>query len=299
MTETVKIYVACHKPFHVPEHPFLFPIQVGAALAAERFPGMIADDSGENISAWNRSYCELTAQYWAWKNDESDWQGFFHYRRYLDFRYLYQIPCQTRPYWIAAGPKKSVLQQAGYEPAERLLERLRPYEAIVPLPEEMGMTVTEQYFSAPHHYIQDLQIIENILFHGDFKDKQAVEQYFNGTKLYFGNLFLMRRALFERYCAWLFPLLTQYDFQKNVSGYSPQALRVDGYLAERLLGVFLTRLQEENIPIAFVPRIHFSALEGSLPYWRKKVEYLILPPSSKRRSVVRRLLRKNIPYKDY
>ena len=46
---------------------------------------MIPDDAGENISAWNRSYCELTAQYWAWKNDTAAWQGLFHYRRYLIF----------------------------------------------------------------------------------------------------------------------------------------------------------------------------------------------------------------------
>ena len=67
MAENVKIYIACHQPSPVPQHPFLFPIQVGSILTQERFSGMLMDDTGENISERNRSYCELTALYWAWK----------------------------------------------------------------------------------------------------------------------------------------------------------------------------------------------------------------------------------------
>ena len=71
-----KIYVACHKDFYIPESEVLFPIQVGAALAPSRFDNMLHDDVGDNISKKNRSYCELTAQYWAWKNDDSDYVVF-------------------------------------------------------------------------------------------------------------------------------------------------------------------------------------------------------------------------------
>ena len=56
----IRIFVSCHKPYPVPEHPLLNPIQVGGALALERIPGFLQDDAGENISRKNRSYCELT-----------------------------------------------------------------------------------------------------------------------------------------------------------------------------------------------------------------------------------------------
>ena len=46
---------------------------------------MLMDNTGENISEKNSMYCELTAQYWAWKNLNADYYGFFHYRRYLNF----------------------------------------------------------------------------------------------------------------------------------------------------------------------------------------------------------------------
>ncbi len=79
----IKLFVCCHRPEKVPKHPLLYPIQVGAALSEVRFPEFLYDDTGENISEKNRSYCELTAQYWAWKNVRADYYGFFHYRRYL------------------------------------------------------------------------------------------------------------------------------------------------------------------------------------------------------------------------
>ena len=57
----------CHKPAYVPENPYLYPIQVGTALSGTKLPGMLHDDEGDNISERNKTYRELTAQYWAWK----------------------------------------------------------------------------------------------------------------------------------------------------------------------------------------------------------------------------------------
>ena len=48
---------------------------------------MFHDDEGENISEKNDKYCELTAQFWAWKNiHDADYYGFWHYRRFMSFR---------------------------------------------------------------------------------------------------------------------------------------------------------------------------------------------------------------------
>ena len=77
----IQLFVSCHKEFPVPNLPLLHPIHVGAALSDERIGGYLRDDSGENISRLNRRYCELTGQYWVWKNVEADYYGFFHYRR--------------------------------------------------------------------------------------------------------------------------------------------------------------------------------------------------------------------------
>ena len=75
-TEGIQIYVACHKPTWVLDNRLLVPVQVGAALTDARYAGMRQDNEGEHISEKNAQYCELTAQYWAWKNTDCEYYGF-------------------------------------------------------------------------------------------------------------------------------------------------------------------------------------------------------------------------------
>lgn len=71
----IKILIACHKDTALLDSKILTPIHVGAAKADRRFEQMLSDDTGDQISAKNPMYCELTAQYWAWKNLEADYYG--------------------------------------------------------------------------------------------------------------------------------------------------------------------------------------------------------------------------------
>ncbi|MBQ3973839.1 MAG: DUF4422 domain-containing protein, partial [Lachnospiraceae bacterium] len=78
MAKTIKIIVASHKSYWMPEDPVYLPVQVGAAGKEDL--GYVRDDSGDNISGKNVNYCELTGLYWAWKNLEADYIGLAHYR---------------------------------------------------------------------------------------------------------------------------------------------------------------------------------------------------------------------------
>ena len=78
----LRVVVAAHKPYWMPADPVYLPVQVGAA-GKESIPGYTRDDSGENISAKNPHYCELTGLYWAWKNLPGDAIGLAHYRRHF------------------------------------------------------------------------------------------------------------------------------------------------------------------------------------------------------------------------
>ena len=68
MHPRIKILVACHKADPNIRHDDIYmPIQVGKALHPELDLGFQCDNTGDNISEKNGSYCELTALYWAWK----------------------------------------------------------------------------------------------------------------------------------------------------------------------------------------------------------------------------------------
>ena len=46
---------------------------------------MLGDNTGDNISKLNKHFCELTTQYWAWKNVDCEYYGFCHYNKYFAF----------------------------------------------------------------------------------------------------------------------------------------------------------------------------------------------------------------------
>ena len=81
--QRIRIFVTTHKEVDKPKSDILQPVQVGPKNT--RFPWAFQDDEGENIADKNPMYCELTTQYWAWKNVDADYYGFCHYRRYFDF----------------------------------------------------------------------------------------------------------------------------------------------------------------------------------------------------------------------
>lgn len=292
MKSIIRIYVSCHRQFYVPPHEFLVPVQVGSAGAAESFPGMLRDDAGDNISAKNPSYCELTAQYWAWKNEAADFYGFFHYRRYLSFRRT--APGRGRPpYRVYRYPDGKTLSGLGFEP-EHMRRVIEPCDIIVPLGEEMRVSVAEQYRRGRHQSAEDLRLAVGILreMHPEFS--ASAEEYLSGSVHYFGNLFVMRKPRFFSYCEWLFPILSEFDRRKDTSGYGGQAARVDGYLAERLLGIYYTQMKKDaECRCMELPRAHFEGVAGpGSAYLMKKAVNSILPPGSARRAFAKKMFRR-------
>ena len=81
----IKILVSCHKGIVAPQSDIFLPVHVGAEQAKLPLKNTTPDNTGDNISERNFTFCELTAQYWAWKNLDADYYGLCHYRRYFCF----------------------------------------------------------------------------------------------------------------------------------------------------------------------------------------------------------------------
>ena len=77
----LKILVAAHKPYWMPEDSVYLPLNVGAEGKPDL--GYTKDNTGDNIAAKKAYFCELTGLYWAWKNLDADYIGLVHYRRYF------------------------------------------------------------------------------------------------------------------------------------------------------------------------------------------------------------------------
>lgn len=273
----IKLFVSCHQLVVVPDLDFLYPIQVGAALAEKRFSGFLQDDEGDNISAKNPSYCELTAQYWAWKNVQADYYGFFHYRRYL-----YPNTKTKHPYCVEKCATADVMKRLKLE---ELLWKIPQYDLIFPIGEDMHIPVWEQYAKSLYHHEKDLRLMTQILLELHPEYQAAAEQYLSGTICQFGNIFIAKKEMFRAYCDWLFPMLQEFDRRADLTGYNRQELRVDGYLAERLFGIWETYHQE--LRSLELPRVLF--IEDGIERWKMKLTNYFLPPGSVRRSKVKKV----------
>lgn len=248
----IKIYVACHKPSYVPENPYLYPIQVGAALAPKKLDGMLYDDSGDNISDKNKSYCELTAQYWAWKNEDADYYGFFHYRRYFSF----DPDLKKDDGWGNIAYERitdEVLEELQLKP-EVMENLIAQYDIITvkgrkyPKILENGkmLDVYHEYGAASFQHRSDLDITLQVLKEKYPEFAVYADQYMQSSTAHECNMFIMKKEVYHAYCQWLFDILFEAEKRIDMTWYSVEEYRVMGYLAERLCGIYYTYLKAQS-----------------------------------------------------
>ena len=227
MPNQIKILVACHRQYPVPGEAFCLPVEVGAALHDAPIPCFTPDNTGENISEKNKGYCELTALYWAWKNLDADFIGLVHYRRYFaKGRFTKQIPDEA-DFLKALGKAPVIL------PVKRHYWIETNYSQYIHAHHEQDLTVTRE------------ALAERCPEYLAVYDREMAKR--SGHRF---NMSVMRRGLFDAYCAWLFPILFEIENRLDTSGYDAYSARVFGFLAERLLDVWI---ETNHVPYTEMP----------------------------------------------
>jgi lipopolysaccharide biosynthesis glycosyltransferase len=262
--QSIRIFVSAHKPVDTFDSDILQPVQVGACKAGCRFPNFLQDDAGENISELNPMYCELTTQYWAWKNADAQYYGFCHYRRYFDFA---DKRHQENAYGEIMDARIDASTQAKYcLTDEQISAAVEGWDVITTEVKDLEKfpgklnTPHEQYAAAPYLKIADLDLVTAILkeMHPDYA--QDADAFLNGHNSCFCNMFIMKRDIFHEYCAWLFPILEEFCRRADMSHYSREATRTPGHLSERLLNIYLLHAQRtgRNWKRKQVQCVHFT-----------------------------------------
>lgn len=261
----IKIFVACHKPAFVLKNELLYPIQVGAALSENRIEGMLTDDTGENISKKNLMYCELTAQYWVWKNVTADYVGFFHYRRYMSFERVFPINNDgtlsvgknPTPYVEVDDIREDL---SAYKLDEVWMKSvICRYSMFTILRERINTTVYRQY--CQFHNQKALDCVIDILKKKYPEYKDAADEYLHSKEIYYMNMFIMKWELFAEYASWLFDILETYEKSEVYSEVAAVEKRLMGFLGERLFGIFYTFQRKKGVPCAELPYMMFYNTE--------------------------------------
>ena len=254
---SIKLFLAYHKATPVlSTYPFV-PIQGGRAVAKNKLD-MIGDDTGDHISGRNPNYCELTVQYWIWKNVKADYVGLAHYRRIPAFR-----NCRTKKFFDFS---EETCRKFGWT-KDRIEELCRQYDVIMPPnwtifpPGEPGNVMTPYEFHRSEHIESDLQTTMQVIdeLYPEFHD--LTEQVLmKETKACFGNICLMKKDLFDAYSDWLFRILFEVEKRIPISP-DPEQARVFGFLSERLINVYLRFWEREGKKIYYCNNIPMGMFE--------------------------------------
>lgn len=244
----VQIFVSYHKPFKLFKNKYLQPIHVGRDVFLNKdtcdgdyqkikkwlLKNTIGDNTSDNISLKNPNYCELTAQYWAWKNCNANYVGFCHYRRLFDLN------------------------------NSKISKLLNEYDIILPRIFTLDCTVREQYNR--DHIKEDLDKTLEIIASKYPDYMEDAENVLNKKTIYFCNMFITNRELFNSYCEWLFDILFELEKVTVISENKYQS-RIFGFLSERLLNIFIEHVKRIDdikiceVPVKFIEENKFSFLQ--------------------------------------
>ncbi len=202
----IAVYVATHNQKVDISENYLIPIQTGASFSKEELCEL-RDNSGDHISEKNKTFCELTALYWIWKNDASSIVGLSHYRR------------------------RFCIKQ------EKIITVLSEYDVICPYPYYFRNSLYEEYNNK--HIISDLQTLKATVEQKYPEMMKAFSWVFKHNMLFPYNMMIAKRTFFDSYCEWLFDVLNHVEQQLDVSERNDYQKRVFGFLSERLLTVYI------------------------------------------------------------
>jgi hypothetical protein len=229
----IRIFQVVHKKYdNLPKLQGYEPLFVGAAEKENAMPDCVRDDSGENISKKNNSYCELTGLYWIWKNCDAEYVGLVHYRRYFGV-YKEIIGCQRRH--IVLNKKNWYRIYT----AEELEKQLENHDLLVKASVKDRRSVVDKVTSLVGKDICDYtrQAVED-LFPG-YMD--AFERYVNQSVHFNCNMFVGKKKIMDGYCEWLFTILEYVEklyFENDGKVYENREI---GYLGEMLFRVYLEK----------------------------------------------------------
>jgi len=235
----IAIMVAAHKAYAFPQDEGYLPVHVGRALAASPLD-FAGDDTGESISSMNRSFCELTGLYWMWKSVRAQAYGLAHYRRY--FR--------------SAGTGVSVGGQQ-VASSNELAALLVNHDVVLSRPRNYWIESVRKHYQNAHNG-EDLVVLEQVIRARSPEYLHAFEQVMSSTKVSLYNMSVMRETQFNAYCRWLFDILFEVRQRIPWQSYGPYQGRVFGFLAERLLNVWVLH----NIPQERICHLPVVNLEG-------------------------------------
>ena len=127
------------------------------------------------------------------------------------------------------------------------MRRLNNRSIIVASPVHYNVSLYYDYCCC--HISDDFLTLKKVI---ESQNNQSYIDAFNkvmyqNNKLRHYNMFIMTWSVYNEYCKWLFGILSKVESEVDITNYSPAQKRIFGYMAERLLNVFIEANKMETI----------------------------------------------------
>lgn len=220
----MKVLIATHKPYQIPDEAAYYPIMVGADLRDQIPAGYLKDNTGKNMSKMNPFYNELTALYWAKNNlQDEDIIGLVHYRRYLGSKGGHDL--------------NNILSEAQIRTALKKVDVL--------LPKQRNYYIESQ----KNHYLNAHKNEPYFVMADVIKEKfptyyEAFITMGQSKRAHLFNMSIMNQENFQSYTSFMFDVLDEVEKRIPYREYEGQEQRVFGFLSERLMDTWLYTKQK-------------------------------------------------------
>ena len=192
----VKVLVAAHKNYKMPTDPLYLPVFVGKEIHPDVNHTFQGDNTGDNISAKNPTYNELTAIYWGWKNLDVDAMGLVHYRRYLSLNH-----------------RKSLDAVLTEQQAKTLLSSA---DIILPPKRRYYIETNESHYLHAHHH-EPFNIMRQVIEEKYPAYVPSFNKVMKRTWAHMFNMFIMKKQPLDEYCAWMCDVLAEVEQRTDSS----------------------------------------------------------------------------------
>ena len=277
----------------------------------------IGDNTGDNISHKQPHYSELTVQYWAWKNQNCDYYGLCHYRRYLSFSDKV-YPVDRMNFVIEPILNKASAKKYGLLDSTKIEGIVTQYDAVVnesaavellPVPSQYSHATSVLDLWQKHDDVfinaSDIDTLINIIKeHFPIYYESALD-YLHGTKHRGYNCYVLKKDLFFELNEFQFGVMEYFEKQIDINNYPEHLQREFGYMCEIMYGIFIHHLElqgkykiNERQLVLFmetkyeknpIKRVWYTVFSYIVKFSRHRFDWLI-PEGSRRRNTIIRIV---------
>lgn len=252
------------------ENNLYVPVRCGAVFDNNSNCQILGDNTGDNISEKRDIFNEFTVLYWAWKNQQADYMGLCHYRRFLSANKNNEIKakdehnagCIVTDYITPQNITKYKL----YEDALR--KEIEGYDAVLMEPLSLkDYNLKSNYEALQNKEWHNIECIDKIIeiMKKKYPDMiDLIDTYlYDYQYTYRYNCFIMKKDIFNQFCEWIFDILS--ELEKFDIPYASQRLyRHCATACEHFFGIYVLYMKKNNFKINELPLLFIKHPEKNI-----------------------------------